>query len=354
MQIRPSTKAGLSPGEMIYIGDKKDDRVKIQIIDYTRDDVVESEVHEIAEYLDFAEKQSVTWINITGIHDTELVAAIGSQLNLHPLTLEDIVNSHQRPKIEDFEQYLFVVLKMLYLEKSSHAIVHEQVSLIVAPSYIISFQTLADDVFDPVRQRIRHGKGRIRKKGCDYLAYALIDTIVDNYFVVLEALGDRIDDLDDRVISNPHADLLQEIQQLKRKVLYVRKSTWPLKEITNFLLKNESRIIHDDTLIFLKDIQDHTVQVFETIEIYRDILSSVLDIYLTSLNNRMGEVMKVLTVMATIFIPLTFIAGIYGMNFEWMPELKWRWSYPVLLGSMGIIAGIMLIWFKRNNWIGKN
>lgn len=353
MQKRTTTKAGLSPGELIYIGDKKDEQVKIQIIDYTRDNVVESEVHDIAECLEYAEKRSITWINITGIHDTELIAKIGSRLSLHPLALEDIVNSHQRPKIEDFEQYLFIVLKMLYMEKSSQAIVHEQVSLIVAPSYIISFQTLADDVFEPVRQRIKRGKSRLRSRGSDYLAYALIDTVVDNYFLVLEELGDKIDVLDDKAIVDPHADLLQEIQQLKKEVLYIHKSTRPLKEIVNALLKNESPIIHDDTLIFLKDVQHHTVQVTETVEIYRDMLSNILDIYLTRLNNSMSEVMKVLTIMATIFIPLTFIAGIYGMNFEWMPELKWRWAYPVLLGSMGMIVILMLMWFKRNKWIGK-
>jgi len=242
---------------------------------------------------------------------------------------------------------------MVYTEKSTDAIVHEHISMVVAPSYVISFQSFAGDVFNPVRKRIHQGRGRIRNKGSDYLAYVLIDTIVDNYFKVLEDLGDKVEDLDDRVISDPQTDILHEIQQLKREVLYIRKSTWPLREITSILLKGESPVIQDDIHIYLKDVHDHTVQALETIEIYRDMLSTILDIYLSSLSNSMNEVMKVLTIMATIFIPLTFLAGIYGMNFKQMPELEWSWSYPVLLAIMVIIFIAMLVWFKKKKWIGK-
>ena len=353
MKKNASDKTGMSPGTLVYIGEEKDVDVKIQIIDYTQHDVMESEVSDIKACLPFLQKESVTWFNITGIHDTKMVANLGSQFGLHSLILEDVVNSQQRPKIDDYGDYLFVVLKMLYAEKKTHTIVHEQISLVVAPSYVISFQTFSDDVFDPVRNRIKQGRGRIRAKGSDYLAYALIDTIVDNYFKVLEELGDKIETLDDHVISNPQTEMLHEIQQLKREVLYIRKSTWPLREITSMLLKGESPVIQDDTHIYLKDVHDHTVQVLETVEIYRDMLSSILDIYLSSLSNRMNEVMKVLTIMATIFIPLTFIAGIYGMNFKRMPELEWSWSYPVLLAIMVIIFIAMLVWLKNKKWIGK-
>jgi magnesium transporter len=343
----------MSPGSLVYIGNKKDIDVKIQILDYNQHDLMESEASDIKACLPFLQKDSVTWFNITGIHDTKLVADIGSQFGLHSLVLEDVVNSEQRPKIDDYGDYLFAVLKMLYAEKSTHTIVHEQVSMIVAPSYVISFQTLADDVFNPVRNRIKQGRGRIRSKGSDYLAYALIDTIVDNYFKVLEELGDKIEVLDNHVISNPQTEMLHEIQQLKREVLYIRKSTWPLREITSILLKGESPVIQDDMHVYLKDVHDHTVHVLETVEIYRDMLSTILDIYLSSLSNHINEVMKVLTIMATIFIPLTFIAGIYGMNFKQMPELEWRWSYPTLLAIMAMIFIGMLIWFKRKKWIGK-
>jgi magnesium transporter len=349
-----SKKIGMSPGSIVYIGERKDVNVKIQIIDYTKHDVMESEVSDIKTCLPFIKKKdSVTWFNITGIHDTQLIASIGSQFGLHSLVLEDIANSEQRPKIDDYDDYLFTVLKMLYSEKSTHTIVHEQVSMVVAPSYVISFQTFADDVFDPVRNRIKQGRGHIRTKGSDYLAYALIDTIVDNYFKVLEELGDKIEALDNYVISDPQTEVLHEIQQLKREVLYLRKSTWPLREITGTLLKGESPVIQDATHIYLKDVHDHTVQVLETVEIYRDMLSTILDIYLSSLSHRMNEVMKVLTIMATIFIPLTFIAGIYGMNFKRMPELEWNWAYPLLLVIMVVIFIGMLIWFKRKKWIGK-
>jgi magnesium transporter len=353
MNRNASIKAGMSPGTLVYIGEKKDVDVKIQIIDYTKHDVIESEISDTEACLPFIEKESVTWFNITGIHDTRLIADIGSRFGLHALVLEDIVNSEQRSKMDDYGDYLFVVLKMVYTDKPTDAIVHEHLSIVVAPSYVISFQSFAGDVFDPVRKRIHQGRGRIRNKGSDYLAYALIDTIVDSYFNVLGKIGDKVEDLDDRVISDPQTDTLHEIQQLKREVLYIRKSTWPLREITSMLLKGESPVIQDDIHIYLKDVHDHTVQALETIEIYRDMLSTVLDIYLSSLSNRMNEAMKMLTIMATIFIPLTFLAGIYGMNFKHMPELEWGWSYPLLLAIMVIIFLAMLVWFKRKRWIGK-
>lgn len=351
MNANASSKIGMSPGSLVYIGDRKIDEIKIKIVDFDEHQFVESEVSEIDACLPYLQKDSVTWFNITGIHDTEFISRIGSQFNLHSLVLEDVVDSEQRPKIDDYGEYLFIVLKMLYAEKSAKTIVHDQVSIVITPTYVISFQTVDGDTFDPVRNRIRQGRGRIREKGSDYLAYALIDTIVDNYFKVLEDLDDKIEELEDRVISEPRTEILQEIQHLKKEMLYIRKSTWPLRDIINTLLRGESSVIKDDVSVYLHDLYDHTIKVLDTVETYRDMLSTILDIYLSSLSNRMNEVMKVLTIMASIFIPLTFITGIYGMNFKRMPELEWNWAYPVLLGIMTIIIIGMLLWFKKRKWI---
>jgi magnesium transporter len=351
LNANASSKIGMSPGSLVYIGDRKIDEIKIKIVDFDEHQFVESEVSEIDACLPYLQKDSVTWFNITGIHDTEFISRIGSQFNLHSLVLEDVVDSEQRPKIDDYGEYLFIVLKMLYAEKSAKTIVHDQVSIVITPTYVISFQTVDGDTFDPVRNRIRQGRGRIREKGSDYLAYALIDTIVDNYFKVLEDLDDKIEELEDRVISEPRAEILQEIQHLKKEMLYIRKSTWPLRDIINTLLRGESSVIKDDVSVYLHDLYDHTIKVLDTVETYRDMLSTILDIYLSSLSNRMNEVMKVLTIMASIFIPLTFITGIYGMNFKRMPELEWNWAYPVLLGIMTIIIIGMLLWFKKRKWI---
>jgi magnesium transporter len=265
--------------------------------------------------------------------------------------MEDIVNTEQRPKLEDYDDYLFVILKMLYSEGENHVIQHEQISLIVTPSVVLSLQEKEGDVFDPVRQRIRKGKGRIRKSGTDYLAYVLIDTVVDHYFKVFEEIGIKIEELQEKVLANPSTEILQSIQNLKREMIFIRKSIWPLREIISGLLRSESVLIKEDILPYLRDVYDHTIQVIDTAETFRDMLSGMLDIYLSSLSNKMNEVMKVLTIMATIFIPLTFIAGIYGMNFEFMPELKWHWSYPALWVILITIFVVMVFWFKRKKWL---
>lgn len=348
---RGSKKAGLAPGTLVFVGEKKAEKVTFTIIDYDADNLQETEVETVEECVAYRDKKSVTWINISGIHDVAVIEKIGEKFNLHPLLMEDIVNTEQRPKLEDYEDYLSVILKMLYSEGENHVIQHEQISLIVAPGLVISLQEKEGDVFEPVRQRIRKGKGRIRKSGADYLAYALIDTVVDHYFKIFEEIGENIEELQEEILKNPSPEILQSIQDLKREMIFIRRSIWPLQEIISGLLRSESVLIREDILPYLRDVYDHTIQVIDTAETFRDMLSGMLDIYLSSVSNKMNEVMKVLTIMATIFIPLTFIAGIYGMNFEFMPELKWHWSYPLLWVVLITIFVAMVFWFKRKKWL---
>jgi magnesium transporter len=293
----------------------------------------------------------VTWINIDGVHDVEVIEKIGRHFDIHPLVLEDILHTGQRPKMENFESYLFIVIRMLYYDDEKHETTSEQVSLLVGKNFVISFQEMVGDVFDNVRDRIRGGKARIVKEGADYLAYSLLDTIVDSYFSILEKTGDRIEILEEKLISDPSPETLSIIQKIKREMIFLRRSVWPLREVISSLERDESEIIHESTHVYLRDVYDHTIQVIDTVEALRDMIAGMLDIYLSSVSNRMNEVMKVLTIIATIFIPLTFIAGVYGMNFEFMPELKMRWSYPVVWMVMGVVGILMLGYFKRKRWL---
>jgi magnesium transporter len=281
----------------------------------------------------------------------KVIEQLGKHFSLHPLLLEDILHTEQRPKMEDFGEYLFFVLKMLYLEEGRHEILAEQVSLILGSNFVISFQEREGDVFKYVRERIRNSKGRIRKVGADYLAYALIDAIVDNYFIILERLGETIEELEEELVTNPVSDTLQTIHHLKREMIFLRKSVWPLREVISALERGESPLIQESTGVYLRDLYDHTIQVIDSVETFRDMVSGILDIYLSSVSNKMNEVMKVLTIIATIFIPLTFIAGIYGMNFEYMPELSWRWGYPAVWFVICAIFITMLAYFKRRKWL---
>jgi magnesium transporter len=346
-----SKKVGLPPGTLVSLGEEKAEKIGISLIDYDEANFEEKEIKGVEECFPFKNKPTVTWINIDGIHDIEIIEKIGKHFDLHPLTLENILNTEQRPKIEDFDDYIFIALKMLYHDEKEGEIQTEQVSLILGSNFVISFQEREGDVFNPVRERIRTGKGRIRKMGADYLAYALIDTIVDNYFIIPEKLGERIESIEEELVANPTPETLQAIHTLKRKLIFLRKSLWPLREVISGLQRTESTLIHESTDIYLRDVYDHTIQVIDTIETSRDILSGMLDIYLSSISNRMNQVMKVLTIIATIFIPLTFIAGIYGMNFVYMPELGSPWGYPVVLLVMAGIGILMLVYFKRKKWL---
>jgi magnesium transporter len=335
----------------VYIGKKKVDKIKITIINYDEEQFQEKEVGTIDEVFPFSDKSTATWINLDGIHQVDNIEKIGKHFKIHPLVLEDIVNTGQRPKMEDFSNYLFMVLKMLRYDEEENETKTEQVSLILSSNYVISFQESEGDVFDPIRERIRTDRGRIRKMGVDYLAYSLIDAIVDNYFMVLEKIGEKIEDIEDELVKNPTPEVLHTIHRLKRELIFLRKSVWPLREVISRLERWESPLIDKSIDIYLRDVYDHTIQVIDALETFRDMLSGMLDIYLSSVSNRMNEVMKVLTIIATIFIPLTLVAGIYGMNFKYMPELDWFWGYPMVYTVMLAVSAVMLIYFRRKKWL---
>jgi magnesium transporter len=346
---RTPKKAGLPPGTLIPTAGDHFEEVGIFVIDYDETHFAEKQIHKIEEVLPFKDSPTVTWLNIDGVHNTEIVEKIGGYFGIHPLVLEDIVTTRQRPKMEDFGDYIYVVLTMLCLEKGQARA--EQVSIILGENFVISFQEMPGDVFDPVRERLRNSKGRIRKQGPDFLAYALLDMVVDHYFAVLENLGELIEGLEQDLVLEPAPATLQAIHSLKREMIFLRKSVWPLRELISGLQRAESRLITHNTQTYLKDVYDHTVQTMDTIESYRDMVSGMLDTYLSSISNRMNEVMKVLTIIATIFIPITFIAGVYGMNFHYMPELSWPWGYFAALGLMGAVSLAMVIYFKRKGWL---
>jgi magnesium transporter len=348
---RASNKVGLPPGSLVHIGEKRTEEVTITIIDYDETQFEEKRVDTIEQCFPFKDTPTVTWINIDGIHEVEIIEKIGKHFDIHPLVLEDILNTGQQPKMEDLEQYVFVILKMLLYDEGTKEIKPEQVSLILGPNFVITFQEREGDVFNPIRERIRKAKGRIRKMKADYLAYSLIDTIVDHYFVVLEKLGEWIEGLEEELVTNPTPETLQMIHTLKRELIFLRRSVWPLREAVISLERGESSLIHESTNIYLRDVYDHTIQVIDTIETFRDMVSGMLDVYLSSVSNRMNEVMKVLTIIATIFIPLTFVAGIYGMNFKYIPELEWHWGYAASLILMGIIAFVMVLYFRNKRWL---
>jgi len=347
---RGSEKKGLPPGSLVFLGERKEEEARITVMDYDESKLIEEEVEEIEACFPFKDKATVTWINIDGLHRVEVIEKLGHHFVLHPLLLEDVLNTEQRPKVEEFEDHLFIVLKMVQIGDENQEVKGEQVSLIVGNNYVISLQERVGDVFDSVRNRIRKGKGRIRKEGADYLAYALVDSIVDSYFFVLEELGDKIESLQNDLIAEPEPEDLQALLVLKKDMLSFRKSTWPLREILGALLRDGSSLIGKDILVYLRDVYDHVIQVVDTIETYREMLSAMLDIYLSSVGNKMNEIMKVLTIIATIFIPMTFLAGVYGMNFKYMPELGWKYAYPLFWVIVLALLGAMFVWFKRRKW----
>lgn len=342
---------GLSPGTVVYIGKEKTAEVKITVIDYNKDEFQKREGVKAEDCFPFKDKDSITWINIDGVHNTDIIEKIGECFGLHPLVMEDIGNTTQRPKSEDFGDYIFVVIKMLYFDNQGREIKVEQVSLILGKNFVISFQEKEGDVFDPVRERIEKGKGRIREMGSDYLLYSLIDAVVDNYFSLLEKIGDKIEDLEEDIVEQTSPESLHNIHKAKKEMISLRRSVWPLREVVNSLTRDKTALISANVIIYFRDVYDHTIQVIDTVENFRDMLSGLHDTYLSSISNKMNEIMKVLTMFASIFIPLTFIAGIYGMNFRFMPELSWRWGYFSVWGIILLIGGTMLFYFKRKKWL---
>ena len=343
-----SEKAGLLPGTLMHIGESKKHMPKISILDYDSAKFQEKIVKHVEECFPFRWKKSITWINIDGIHDPKIIQDIGKHFGFHSLLLEDIMNNEQRPKIETFEDHIFIILKMLSYAKKEVAT--EQISILIGKNFVISFQESEGDIFDPIRKRIRDNKGKLRKRGSDYLAYSLIDAIVDHYFAVLEKLEEQIEEAEES-INRPTAETIKIMHQLKRQTISLQRSIWPLREVVSGMMRSESAILKKTTAIYLRDVYDHTIQIMDTIETFRDILAGMMEVYLFSVSNRTNEIMKVLTIIGTIFIPLTFITGVYGMNFSFMPPLTWKYGYYTVMIGMLIIIIFLLLYFRKRKWI---
>jgi len=352
---RQVTGAGAAPGTLVHSGARKVDEVRLRILDYEEGRLDERRVESVEELFGFRDSGSVSWINVDGLHDVELVRELTDHFGLHPIVQEDIVQVGQRSKVEEYDEYLYVVVPMLsWVDGENGATGHveeEQLSLLLGPRFVLTFQERYGDVFEPVRERIRSSNRRIRSRGPDYLAYALIDAVVDRYFHVLERMGERTEELELKVLDDPEPETMTRLHTLKREMLVLRRAAWPVRDTVNGLIRGESPLLEDPTRVFLRDVYDHAVQTIDTLESLREVVSSTIDLYLSHVGHKQNEIMKVLTVMASIFIPLTFLAGIYGMNFEWMPELGVRWAYPVLLGVMLTIGLGMVAYFYRKGWL---
>ena len=361
---RSHKKVGLPPGEVVFTGRQKTAPVTLSVINYAQEFLQETPEASLDTALSHRDVNGPSWINVTGVHDVNIVQKIGQHFGLHPLVQEDVAHTGQRPKLEVYDDHIYVVLNMLTLaDDDSPAAARdstdadlprlrtEQVSLIVGDEWLLSFQEDPGDVFNPVRERIRGGRGRIRKRGADYLAYALVDVIIDHYFVVLEHLGNRIETLEDEVLADPTQDTQEKINAVRRDLVTIRRLTWPVREILSQIDRLDSPIWDDETRPFVRDAYDHAVQVLDLVESLRDVVGGLTDLFMTSLSHRMNEIMKVLTIIGTIFIPLTFVAGIYGMNFDYMPELRVWWMYPVVWALMIATAGSLLVFFRKKDWL---
>lgn len=349
-----SIKSGLPPGTLVHIGDLPPEAATISVMHYDPDKLEELEFTSFQEslvHLQSIGNNGVIWVNVEGVHNVELIRDLGEYLDLHPLVLEDIVNTVQRPKIEDYGSYLFVVARMLKVS-DGESFSSEQVGVILTANAVFTFQeAICGDVFDSVRSRIRTSKGKIRSMGADYLAYSLLDAVVDGYFGVLENTGEEIISIEEALIKTPTTETLHEINRIKKEIIYLRKAVWPLREALSFLERGDSDLVSEPTQIFFRDVYDHTIQVIDTVETYRDLLSGMLDLYLSSISNRTNDIMKFLTLIGTIFMPLTFLVGVYGMNFKHLPELDWYYGYPLLWLIMIFISVAMILYFKKKRWL---
>lgn len=347
--VRKSVKAGAPPGTLLHIGSKRAEKVTISVIDYTSEDFTEREC-ELDQVGSYCNDRSITWINVEGLHDVSVLQQIGEKFNLDKLLLEDILNTNHRPKTEIFSNYIFVTLKMIGLTPDHHNIQNEQVSFVLGDGWLISFQEECGDVFDGIRERLRKNQGDLRKRKVDFLFYRLIDTIVDNYFFVTEYFSDKNAEIERDIFENPTPEALREIQLLKRQIVNFKRAVLPLREVASGLEKDGAGLIDPGTLRYLRDLYDHIIQVNDSIDSQREVIASIQDLYLSGTSNKMNEVMKVLTVISTIFIPLTFIVGVYGMNFHNMPELDWSFGYYLVWVVMIAILILMVFYFRKKRW----
>ena len=344
-------KTGASPGTLVHVGEQKLDQARISFFDYDPDRYTEEEAVALDAVLPMKSRATTSWINIDGVHDSTVIDQVGGHFGIHPLTLEDIMNTSQRPKVEAFDDYLYVVMRMLTYDADREMLQGEQVSFVLGTGFVLSFQENQGDVFFPVRERIRRAKGRIRKKKADYLLYALMDAIVDNYFTVLESMGDRVEDIEEEMLEEASQQEMASLHNIKRELVFFRRQVWHVRDFLNILEKEEDGFFEEGTRLFLRDLYDHSIQVIDIIESLREMLNSIQDLFLSQLSNKMNEVMKMLTLIATIFIPITFIAGVYGMNFEFMPELGLKWAYPVFWGVVAVMVTGMVLFFRRKKWL---
>ena len=343
-------KTGMSPGTVVFAGERRTERPRVTVTDFDHAKLTELELADPELCSAYRASKSVSWIGVEGLHDVSLLETLGAIFSIHPLVLEDIAHPSQRAKLEVYDDYLFIVVRAINPAVEGQPPEEEQVSLIVGQNYLLTFQERASPIFNAVRQRIQTNRGRVRRMGVDYLAYALLDAVVDQYFVVLEDMGEELEDLEDRLLEDPGPRRLEELHDLRKDVMTIRRATWPIRDMLNIVLRDESDLFDSATLPFLRDLQDHTLHVMDIVEEFRELLAGLMEVYLTSSSARTNEVMKVLTVIASIFIPLTFLTGIYGMNFEYMPELHSRWGYPLLWVAMGVITLVQLFFMWRKRW----
>jgi magnesium transporter len=346
-----SGKAGLPPGTLIHIGDIPAEAVRIKAFRYSKT-AYEEFVEPDKDFLQGMKekKEGILWLQVDGVHEPEKITALGDLFSLHALTQEDILNTGQRPKMEDFDTYLFFTGKILSFDETAGVIVTKHFCLVLMSNVLISFNEAGANIFATVENRLQKPNAKARTKNTDYLAYSLIDSMVDNYFLVLEKIGAQIEELEEEILTEPSMQSLEWLHFLKQELTVLRKSVWPLRDVINSILRSDSDLISDDISKYFMDVYDHTMQILETLEGFRDVSASLFDIYLSGISNRMNEVMKVLTVIATIFIPLTFIAGVYGMNFHYMPELSWRWGYFTTLAIMAVLGIALYVYFKKKDW----
>lgn len=348
----PSAKLGLPPGSLVHVGEILESEGSISVIDYSREKIEEQKIQSIEDVIQYKDSESVTWITVEGLQNVAVIERIGEIFGIHQLVLEDILNTNQRPKFEEYDDYLYIVIKCLLSESDPFTVNYEQVSIVLIKNCVIMFKEKQDNLLDPVEHRIRTSTGKFRSLGPDYLAYAILDFIVDQNFIVLDALDESINTLEESLLTGvPTKAMLYKIQRLKREIIVIRRYVSPVRELLFAMIRSESSLIHETTHIFLRDVSDHAMRVVESIESYRDILTGLLDIYVSSVSNKMNEVMTVLTVLTSIFIPLTFIAGVYGMNFDYMPELRWKWAYPATWGVFITMVVGLLFFFKRKKWL---
>ncbi|MGZ5008332.1 MAG: magnesium/cobalt transporter CorA [Methylobacter sp.] len=346
-----SEKSGLPPGSLVHVGEVHEHEHKITVISYNKSTLVNRTIKNIEELLPYQATDTVTWVIIDGLKDVSIIDDIGKHFDIHALILEDILNTHQRPKFEEFDDYLYIVIKALSLADKDFNVEYEQISLLLLDKFVFTFKEKPDALFEPLLNRLSNDKSHIRTLGTDYLTYVIMDTIVDEYFALQDSFDELIETVEDDLLTNPSAQTLNTIQKIKRELIFLRRSVSPMREMLASIQRSESQLLHEKTKRYFGDIYDHVIRVSEAMESYRDLIAGMLDIYLSSVSNKMNETMKVLTVFASIFIPLTFIAGVYGMNFEYMPELKWRWGYPALWGVFIGVTVFLLRFFKKKKWI---